>query len=251
MKFEEAHRHLKGIPHIGESTAHELYQFICREKPMNCLELGHAHGASSAYIAAALDETGGHLDTVDLLSAAERKPNLETLLDGLGLAKVVTIHREVNSYTWFLKKKIESQSASGICEPCYDFCFIDGPKNWTIDGLAFFLVDKLLKEKGWILFDDHSWTYEKYSQRRAILDGITIRELGPDERAQPHISLIYRLLVRQHPSYSNFMLQNNWWAWAQKVPDGSKDVKIDRDIGTGVWTEDTGQRWPNSRGASD
>jgi predicted O-methyltransferase YrrM len=71
MKFEEANKHLKGVPHIGEEQARELHQFVLRQQPKRCLELGHAHGASSAYIAAALDEFGGHLDTVDLLSAAQ------------------------------------------------------------------------------------------------------------------------------------------------------------------------------------
>ena len=37
-------------------------------------------------------------------------------------------------------------SSSNICQPIYDFCFIDGSKNWTIDSSAFFLVDKLLKQ---------------------------------------------------------------------------------------------------------
>jgi predicted O-methyltransferase YrrM len=233
MQFEDAHRHLKGIPHIGEAQAFELYQFIRREKPRSCLELGHAHGASSTYIAAALEEIGGHLDTVDLLSAADRTPNLEALLLKTGLTGLVTIHREVNSYTWFLKKKIASQSRNGVCRPCYDFCFIDGAKNWTIDGFAFFLVDKLLNQNGWILFDDYSFTYEKYLKRREVLDGITIRQLGPDERAEPHVQLIYELLVRQHPAYSNFMLQEKWWAWAQKDPNGRKDLVTERAIGQG------------------
>src|SRR3954469_22879533 len=113
MRFEDAHQVLESVPHIGEPQARELYAFIGRAKPRSCLELGHAHGASSSYIAAALDEFGGHLDTVDLLSAADRKPNLEALLERLGLDARVTIHREANSYTWFLKKKIEAQSANG------------------------------------------------------------------------------------------------------------------------------------------
>jgi predicted O-methyltransferase YrrM len=234
MNFDEAHGHLKGIPHLGDAQARELYQFILREKPRRCLELGHAHGVSSAYIAAALDEVGGHLDTVDLLSAAHRSPNLETLLSKMGLSPLVKIHREVNSYTWFLKKKIASQSTGGECEPCYDFCFIDGAKNWTMDGLAFFLVDKLLKKDGWILFDDYNFTYEKYLKRREVLDGITIRQLGPDERAEAHVELIYQLLVRQHPGYSNFIVQSNCWAWAQKTPGGHGDVITDRPIGQGM-----------------
>jgi predicted O-methyltransferase YrrM len=231
MTFDDAHEFLQGIPHIGEPQARELYRFILREKPKSCIELGHAHGASSAYIAAALDEVDGHLDTVDLLSAADRNPNLETLLERMSLSHRVSIHREVNSYTWFLKKKIAGQSAAGACRPCYDFCFLDGAKNWTIDGLAFFLVDKLLKEEGWILLDDYSFTYEKYLKRREVLDGLTIRALGPDERAEAHVEQIFKLLVCQHPAYSNFMVQSRCWAWAQKKVGGSREIVTDRDIG--------------------
>jgi|SRR5688572_26788391 len=231
MKFEEANRHLKAIPHIGEEQAQELYHFVLRERPKFSLELGHAHGASSSYIAAALDEFGGHLDTVDILSARDREPNLETLLSKLRLEHVVSIHREINSYTWFLKKKIAAQSMHGNCEPCYDFCFIDGAKNWTMDGLAFFLVDKLLRHNGWILFDDYSFTYEKYLKRREVLDGISLRQLGPDERAEAQIEQIFNLLVRQHPGYSNFILQSSCWAWAQKTAEGHKHVITDRAIG--------------------
>ena len=136
---------------------------------------------------------------MDLTSAVDNTPNLEGLLAKMGLSHLVNIHREVNSYTWYLKKKIASQSANGSCEPCYDFCFIDGAKNWTIDGLAFFLVDKLLRAGGWMLFDDYSFTYEKYLRRKEVMDGITIRQLGPDERAEPHVQQIFDLLVRHIP----------------------------------------------------
>jgi hypothetical protein len=34
----------------------------------------------------------------------------------------------------------------------------NGPKNWTIDGAAFFMADKLMKAGGWIIFDDYDWT---------------------------------------------------------------------------------------------
>jgi predicted O-methyltransferase YrrM len=233
MTYDEALKNLKGLPHISDTQGRALYEFVRREKPRCCLELGHAHGVSSAYIAAALDEVGGHLDTVDLELSADLTPNLETLLARMGLSRLVSIHREVNSYTWFLKKKIAARSSDARCLPCYDFCFIDGAKNWTIDGLAFFLVDKLLNDNGWILFDDYSWTYEKYLRRKEVLDGITIRKLGPDERAEPHVAQIFQLLVRQHPSYSNFTVQSNWWAWAQKTRGGRTNVATDHAIGQG------------------
>ena len=82
-----------------------------------------------------------------------QKPTIEELLLETGLARYVNVHREHTGYNWFLQKEIYSRSNNGNCSPIYDFCFIDGAKNWTIDGAAFFLVDKLLKEKGILATD--------------------------------------------------------------------------------------------------
>jgi hypothetical protein len=110
-----------------------------------------------------------------------------------------------------------------LCRPLYDFCFIDGPKNWTIDGLSFFLVDKLLKERAYILFDDYRWIYGEYSKE--ILDGIKIRNMSEDQIATPNIELVFKLLVMQHPDYSNFVIDDDW-AWAQKVNSDIKQVQL-------------------------
>ena len=222
MKFEVVKELLCGVPYMAEDEGWELYNFICKEKPSSILELGHAHGASTIYMAAALDEIGsGVIETVDLSAAQDRDPNLEKLTLDSGLNEFINIFREKNSYTWFLKKKIENCTSGYICEPIYDFCFIDGPKNWTIDGLAFFLVNKLLKNKAWILFDDYLWTHGKHDGREST-DGITVRSLGNEELEEPHIKLIFELLVMQSGEFSNFKIQDNWWAWAQKSKSGSK-----------------------------
>lgn len=223
MKYSAVRKVVRDTPYMGLDEAQELYSFVLNHKPVNSLELGHAHGASSLYIAAAADEYGGHLETVDLEGAKDRQPNVESLLADAGLEGVASVYREKNSYTWFLKKKIEAQTTDGICEPCYDFCFIDGPKNWTIDGLAFFLVEKLLRPGGWILFDDYGWSHGKHKGRTQT-DGITVRSLSDEEVEQPHIEKIFDLLVMQHPAFSNFEIQDEWWAWAQKVPDGRKSL---------------------------
>lgn len=224
MKFEEIRTHLEGIPYMEQDRARMLYEFIIENKIANCLELGFAHGVSSCYIAAALDELGtGHLTSVDLIEATEwQKPSIEELLSKTGLGQYVTVAREQTSYTWFLKKKIEENSKDGNCDQVYDFCFIDGPKNWTIDGCAFFLVDKLLRQDGWILFDDFSWKYSEFG--REVMDSISLRAMGDDELNTPQIELIFRLLVMQHSNYSHFKIQDNWWAWAQKTTSPTKHI---------------------------
>ncbi|MFQ5625764.1 MAG: O-methyltransferase, partial [Methyloligellaceae bacterium] len=211
----------------------ELYDHIVETRPANCLELGHAHGVSTIYMAAALDETGqGSLDTVDLHTSVDREPNLETLLAGSNLARIVNIHREKNSYNWFLKTKIQNQTRNGRCKPCYDFCFFDGAKNWTIDGFAFFLVDKLLHAGGWLLFDDLKWSYGKVKGRKSS-DGVTLRSLSEEEIREPHVELIFRSLVMQHPEYSNFRIQDDWWGWAQKNGEENRTLKTGRMKGAG------------------
>ena len=223
VKFEAVRSLLEGIPYIKPERARALYDFVLDARPGACLELGFAHGASSCYIAAALDELGsGRLTTVDIEDSAGRKPSIESLLARTGLGACVTVVREVNSYNWFLAKEIERRSVNGRCHPAYDFCFVDGAKNWTVDGLAFFLVDKLLTPGGWILFDDRNWCYAQAEEvtGKTITDGIVHRELSEDQRTTPNIDLVFRYLVMQHPDYGEFHLQDDAWAWARKTAHG-------------------------------
>ena len=234
MKFEEIRHLVKGVPYVMDDMAYDLYHHVLHNKPQQCLELGFGHGASSCYVAAAIDELGaGHLTSVDLVAAKEwQDPSSEQLLEKTGLAKWVTVARENTGYNWFLQKMIASCSTKNVCTPYYDFCFIDGAKNWTIDGVAFFLADKLLKQDGWIVFDDLQWTYEsKLREGKKKTDGVSMVEMGEDELIQPHVELIFQLLVMQHPDYSNFLVKDDWWGWAQKTPLGEKEVKLTRSEG--------------------
>lgn len=234
MEFKELQARLDGFTFhtsIGPRRGKILYDAIRESAPSDCLELGFAHGTSSCYIAAALDEVGsGHLTSVDMVSGTEwQDPSIEDLLRATGLEDYVTVQRENTSYTWFLKKKIEERSSNHGCEPLYDFCFIDGAKNWTIDGCAFFLVDKLLKPGGRILFDDLKYTYQGPKERGALdsIDNIDLVSMGEDELRTPHVDAIFQLLVMQHPDYSEFLVQDDWWAWARKVRSAEKTLVLD------------------------
>ncbi len=244
MKFEEIRSLVKGVPYVMDDMAYDLYHHVLENKPDQCLELGFGHGASSCYVAAALDELGeGRLTSVDLVGAKEwQDPTIEQLLEKTGLRKWVNVVRENTGYNWFLKRMIASSTKENRCIPLYDFCFIDGAKNWTIDGAAFFLADKLIKQGGWLVFDDLQWTYEsKLREGKKKTDGVSMLEMGEDELNQPHVELIFQLLVMQHPEYSNFLVKDDWWGWAQKTPSGEKNVTLTRSDGylqrLGKWEE--------------
>ncbi|HWB24561.1 MAG TPA: class I SAM-dependent methyltransferase [Chitinophagaceae bacterium] len=228
MKFTEVNKLVKGIPFISESNAKVLYNFIIENRLTSCLELGFAHGVASCFIAAALDELGGGtLTSVDLTEAESLfKPAIQELLAKCGLEKYVSIHHEPTGYNWFLHNDIKKNTdENNICNPVYDLCIIDGPKNWTIDGSAFFCADKLLKKDGWIIFDDYNWTYGHAAKMREVTDGITHRQLSEAELTLPHVKEIFHFLVMQHPAYSNFKIQQDGdWAWAQKTTMDTKKV---------------------------
>lgn len=105
MKFDEIARIVEGVPFTSANRGKILYDHVLQNKLQNCLELGFVHGVASCYIAAALHELGsGTLTCVDLETSVDIEPNLEELLGRAGLESFVNVHREIESYTWFLKK---------------------------------------------------------------------------------------------------------------------------------------------------
>ena len=229
MRFQDIRRRIADVPFITLHNARFLYDLILDHKITNILELGIAHGAATCHMAAALEELGrGTITAVDLAKMRNYfQPSAEALIKEHGFENIVEIHRMQTGYTWFLHDEIRRQSVTGFCEPVYDLCIIDGPKNWTIDGCAFFLADKLLKENGWIIFDDYLWTYAGADHREQT-DGITHRELSEAERTTPQVREIFELLVTQHPSYSDFRIHEKGdWAIARKTRSDTKTYTID------------------------
>lgn len=226
MKFEEVNQIVKDVPYTSPEHGRLIYHHVLENGLTQCLELGFAHGKTTCYIAAALDELGGgHVIGVDLLDQKDKQiPSVETLLEQTGLGQYVTIVREKTTYNWYLKSKIEEQTQDGICQPCFDFCFIDGPKHWVNDGMAFFLADKLLNPNGWVLFDDYSWRYKDWEDV-GWQDSIFNRSMSEDEISTAQIERVFQLLVMQHPDYSNFAVDHLKFAWAQKVKSDTKTVR--------------------------
>jgi predicted O-methyltransferase YrrM len=218
VPFETVASAIAGVPFMSPGQGRLVYDHIRATRPAEALELGTAHGTGAAYMAAALADNGaGALPTVDFAGAAY-DPAPEDVLARAGVADRVTVVREFSSYTWWLKEQVAARSdAHGNVEPRFDFVYLDGAKNWTIDGLAVVLVEKLLRPGGWLLMDDLDWTYADDPGREAT-DGVVHRELSEPERTQPHLRAVFELIVAQHPSFTELRVQDEWWGWARKAP---------------------------------
>ena len=204
-----------------------VYDHVRATRPDAVLELGTAHGVGAAYLAAALEANAhGRLTTVDFAGAAYDPPP-ETVLARAGAggardgrARVLLLHLVAQGAgAGALGPRGQRRAGS-------DFVYLDGAKNWTIDGLAVVLIEKLLRPGGWLLMDDLPWTYAQDPGREATY-GIVHRELSEPERSEPHLRAVFALIVAQHPSFTELKIQDEWWGWARKAPGEPRTLSLE------------------------
>ena len=88
-------------------------------------------------------------------------------------------------------------------------------------GLAFFLVEKLLKPGGWIAFDDIYWFYAKSPTMK---DKQVVREMPLDQQITPQVEKVFSLLVAQHENFVDLQVKNDW-GWARKKENDDLAVR--------------------------
>jgi predicted O-methyltransferase YrrM len=227
MRFEDVAARVEGIPFMSPALGRRVYDHIRASRPEAVLELGTAHGVSAAYMAAALEANGqGEITTLDHAGAAY-DPAPEEVLERVGLAHRVRIVREHSSYNWWLKQQVEAASdASGNTRPRFDFCYLDGAKNFNVDGLAVVLIEKLLRPGAWLLMDDLEWTYKDNPWIAPSGDGLPLGPLSDSERSEPHLRAVFELIVKPHPSFSRFRREDAWYGWAQKQPGAPRRYEV-------------------------
>jgi predicted O-methyltransferase YrrM len=236
MLFDDAVRFLGDVPHMPAERGKLVYEFVRARRPLRVLELGFAHGVSSCYMAAALEENGdgGTVTTIDCVVAKKRTPDIVSLLETTGLSAFVTPVFAERSYTWELMKLIERHTKDGVTEAQFDFVFIDGGHTWDSDGFSFLLADRLLKPGGWVLFDDVIWTPS------ANAGEAWVEALPEEERDVAHVEKIFNLLVVPHPDYDSFEF-DGIWAWARKKPDAATATDR-RDVVSAIYAKTSAAR---------
>ncbi len=134
---------------------------------------------------------------------------------------------------------------AGNCEPYYDFCYLDGSKNFNLDGLAVVLIEKLLKPDGWLLMDDLEWTYEHNPWIAPHDDGRPLGPMSDEERTEPHLLAVFELIVTQHPGFTRFVREDAWYGWAQKAPGAPRHYEFasSRPLGALIAAELRRRRW--------
>lgn len=234
MKFNAVYALVGHLPCTEEKQCRILYDWILESRPAESLELGFLYGKTSCIIAAALDEIGsGHLTSIDIEGVRNHQdnPNILQNLEKAGLSAYVTPVFSGVSYTWEMKKIIERQTVAGVCQPIFNFVFLDGAHLWETDACAFFLAMKLLQPGGWILFDDYLWSIERSDWWHKAPE---MQNKPADFRTEQHVERLITLLVAQHPEIESVVIKDNW-VWARKktaagVAGGPRVMQLNKTI---------------------
>jgi predicted O-methyltransferase YrrM len=223
MRFQDVAAAIEGVPFMTPWQGRRLYDHLRETGARQVLELGTAHGASSAYMGAAVEANGGgKVTTVDRFHFAGPAP--EETHERAGLTGTIECVRvEHSSYTWWLRGLVQERSDEhGNCEPLYDFCYLDGAHEFSVDGMAVILVERLLQPGGWLLLDDLDWTHDKGS--------FEAPELSAEERATPHMRAIFDLIIKPHPNFAELRDEDGAWGWARKQPGARKRLTVEHTV---------------------
>jgi predicted O-methyltransferase YrrM len=231
VRFEDVAQAVEGVPWMSSHQGRLIYEHVLAERPETILELGTAHGVSAAYMAAALDELGrGRVVTLDRAQLVPSPRPEEAAFAHVPqlLERVELVRTPDSSYVWFLKQRVQERSdGDGNVSPLYDFCYLDGAHDFTIDGLAVVLVEKLLSPGGWLLVDDLDWDYASAGVDMSA-------KLSDDEMRAPHMTAVWELIVRQHPAFTRFRTQDGSWGWARKAPGEPRRLSLETTRSSGA-----------------
>ncbi len=108
--------------------------------------------------------------------------------------------RSRDSYNWSLMRLMISNPA-----PIYDYVFLDGAHTWDIDGLAFFLLDRMLKPGGHLDFDDYGWTMATSPSLNPSVNPDLLQWFTEEQISVSHIMLVVELLVKRDPRYQEIV----------------------------------------------
>lgn len=205
-KIEQITEKYTSLSYMTHTQALYMKELIQKNKLKNLCELGHYHGKSSIYFGAILEEQGfGTLTTFDVL-VNKVSPNIYNLIDEFSLEKFINPIVTDEGFIWGLAKLISNNATK------FDFCYIDGGHTFESTTLAFVLIDLLLEKNGIIVFDDVSWTVEKFGN--AILNIPMYRSSTQYQRSTPQVKMVCDLIV---PHYNYTLLETvNDWAVFQK-----------------------------------
>ena len=190
---------------LPEEVMAELYDVVIQHRLLSVLELGSGFGATSSFLAAAAQEVGGQVTTVDMFQHVPASPKL--LDEHLHLGSSLNIVVDPLGYNWWLAARLRETPL-----PQFDLVFLDGAHRWEPDALAAALAIRLLKPGGWFVLDDLNFNLRGMPNWQATHAHMADRELDSFQ-----LQMVWDIVVTTHPELEAFRVSHgDRVGWARK-----------------------------------
>jgi len=159
-------------------------------------EIGVYEGATSERLAGIAGERQGQLHLFDFEDRVRAVATRLARAGHLGIVSHPNSRKLLDSYNWSLMKVLAEHP-----RPIFDYVFIDGAHLWSIDGLTFFLADRLLKPGGHLDFDDYTWSLAASETMNPSVLPITAELHTQEQIDAQQVALVVDLLVGRDGRY--------------------------------------------------
>ncbi len=193
----------------------ELLQILKRKldstsEPLDVAEIGVGIGATSVEIVRTMNGCG----RLYLFDFIDKVNNLKKDLDGVSFANGLRIEahgnsrQRYNSYAWTLSKLLQSAVVSGDTLGLFDVVFLDGAHTFHHDAAACAVLKELVRENGFIVFDDMYWSFSKSSTMNPTKNPAIKEDYTDEQLVQPHVEIIVDCLMRTDPRFKQIFLSD-------------------------------------------
>ena len=175
--------------------SHETVSFIKSTECRHIAEVGIYKGHTSLEFARFLNGEG----ELHLFDYDDRVKEVAKTIANAGFHNVRTFgssYKLLDSYNWSLARVLEQNT-----EPIYDYVFLDGAHTWAVDALTTFLADRLLKVKGYLDFDDYSWTLGESPVLNPKVFPLTGKLYTDEQIEAKQVKMIVDLIIRRDSRY--------------------------------------------------
>lgn len=158
-------------------------------------------------------------DTLYIYDFEEKVLELKSDLESMTEAEIIAVgntDKRNDGYEWNLAKLLLQMRDNQI-DGMFNIVYLDGAHSFIHDGITTVLLKELLKEDGYIIFDDVFWSYS--TSPGLSKNEILKQQFTAEQWDMCHVGMVLDLFIRNDKNFSQIFFTENrnpWKATYQK-----------------------------------